>query len=320
MDNELKTLEEVYGRQNLPTLFCLLLSREPVLLTGQVEEEALTIPLKIFTPHRRIVTDIDSKQIAPPAVVTQLKRVQAQTSGSYMVVFHNTPSDSVSELVIELDAFDFNHSWVGSVSNPVEVDAVTFNVEKKKFEGAKMALPILTFAQALLDKVFSNQLTLENFRQELSNQISMAEQLYKRLNQLKKAEDLVGFLGLDTQTTNFEDMSTLFQQEYGLPLADMLHQKLVKFTRLTKLSQITSLTLLKLPQHLKLTAMAMLRLRKATAGEVSKLTTRTRGLESRYLNDLADMGFLWKEQEGRRAWFSIKSAAPTPGTAPEPPF
>lgn len=320
MEPELQTLVEVYGRENLPTLFCLLLSREPVLLTGEVDSEALTIPLKTFTPHRRIVTDIDARQIAAPAVVDRLKRVQAQTSGSYMMVLHNSPSDSISDLVEQLEASDFNHSWIGSVPTPVEVDAVKFNVEAKEFQGAKMALPILTFAQTLLEKVFSDQLALEDFRQELSNQISMAEQLYKRLNQLKKAEDLVGFLGLDPQTTNFEDMSTLFQQEYGLPLADMLHQKLVKFTRLTRLSQMTSLTLLRLPQHLKLTAMAMLRLRKATAGEVSKLTTRSRGLESRYLNDLADMGYLWKEMEGRRAWFCTKSAAPTPGTAPEPSF
>ncbi len=320
MDPELKTLVDVYGQENLPTLFCLLLSREPILLVGQVNSEALTIPLKVFTPHRRVVTDLDAKQISASTIVERLKRVQAQTSGSYMVVFHNTPSDSMSELVGQLDEFDFNHSWIGSVPTPIEIDAVTFNVDSKEFQDAKMALPILTFAQSLLEKVFTNQVSLENFRQELSNQIGMAEQLYRRLDKLKKAEDLVGFLGLDTQTTNFENMSTLFQQEYGLPLADMLHQKLVKFTRLTRLSQITSLTLLKLPQHLKLTAMAMLRLRKATAGEVSKLTTRTRGLESRYLNDLADMGFLWKEQEGRRAWFCIKSAAPTPGTAPEPPF
>ncbi len=320
MEPELKTLVDVYGRENLPTLFCLLLSREPILVTGQADSEALSIPLKIFTPHRRVVTDLDVTQISPSTIVERLKRVQAQTSGNYVVVFQNIPSDSISEFVEHLDSSDFNHSWIGNISTPVEVDAVTFSIETKEFQGAKMALPILTFAQTLLEKVLSGQLSLENFTQELSNQISMAEQLYKRLTKLKKAEDLVGFLGLDPQTTNFDDMSTLFQQEYGLPLADMLHQRLVKFTRLTKLSQITSLTLLRLPQHLKLTAMAMLRLRKATAGEVSKLTTRTRGLESRYLNDLANMGFLWKEQEGRRAWFSIKSAAPTPGTAPEPPF
>jgi hypothetical protein len=320
MDPELKIMDDMFGRGNLPTLFCLLLSREPVLLIGQVDSQVLTTPLGTFTPHRRVITDLDLKQIAPSAVPTRLKRVHAQTQGSYMVVFHDTPSESVLELVEQLDSFDFNHSWIGNTATPVDVDAVTFNVQTKEFQGAKMALPILTFAQTLLEKVYSNQLSLANFRQELGNQIKMAEQLYKRLDQLKRAEDLVGFLGLDPQTTNFNDMSTLFQQEYGLPLADMLHQKLVKFTRLTKLTQITSLTLLKLPQHLKLTAIAMLRLRKATAGEVSRLTTRTRGLESRYLNDLADMGFLWKEQEGRRAWFSIKSAAPTPGTAPAPPL
>ena len=63
--------------------------------------------------------------------------------------------------------------------------------------------------------------------------------------------------------------------------------------------------LLRLPDHLRKTAMAVGELGSATADQVAAQTGRTRAAESDYLNQLVKMGYLKKERKGRTVFFSI---------------
>jgi DNA-binding transcriptional ArsR family regulator len=64
-------------------------------------------------------------------------------------------------------------------------------------------------------------------------------------------------------------------------------------------------TLLSLPDHLRKSAMIIMKLGKAMADDVAKETGRARAIESAYLNQLTRMGHVKKEKEGRRVYFSI---------------
>lgn len=66
------------------------------------------------------------------------------------------------------------------------------------------------------------------------------------------------------------------------------------------------MTLLSMPDHLRKTAMAVCRLGRATAEEVSHHTSRARAVESGYLNQLVIMGYLKKERVGRKAYFYVE--------------
>jgi len=66
------------------------------------------------------------------------------------------------------------------------------------------------------------------------------------------------------------------------------------------------MTLLSLPDHLRKTALVICKLSHATAEEVAEQTKRARAVESGYLNQLVLMGYLKKEREGRKAYFSIE--------------
>lgn len=63
------------------------------------------------------------------------------------------------------------------------------------------------------------------------------------------------------------------------------------------------MTLLSLPDHLRITIMALSELGDATADQVSKRTGRARAIESSYLNQLVRMGYLEKRRVGRKVCF-----------------
>jgi DNA-binding transcriptional ArsR family regulator len=65
-------------------------------------------------------------------------------------------------------------------------------------------------------------------------------------------------------------------------------------------------TLLSLPDHLRKSAMTIMRLGRAMAEDVARETGRARAIESAYLNQLARMGHVKKEKEGRRVYFSVE--------------
>jgi predicted transcriptional regulator len=61
--------------------------------------------------------------------------------------------------------------------------------------------------------------------------------------------------------------------------------------------------LLELPDHIRKTAMAMNKLKEATAEDVSLETGRERSIESAYLNQLVRYGYIQKRREGRKVIF-----------------
>jgi hypothetical protein len=69
------------------------------------------------------------------------------------------------------------------------------------------------------------------------------------------------------------------------------------------------MTLLSMPDHLRKTAMTVCRSGRATAEEISQQTTRARAVESAYLNQLVLMGYLKKQRQGRKAYFSAEREA-----------
>jgi len=66
------------------------------------------------------------------------------------------------------------------------------------------------------------------------------------------------------------------------------------------------MTLLSFPDHLRKSAMTIMRLGKAMAEDVAKETGRARAIESAYLNQLSRMGYVKKVREGRRVYFSLE--------------
>jgi hypothetical protein len=73
------------------------------------------------------------------------------------------------------------------------------------------------------------------------------------------------------------------------------------------LDRETLLTLMELPDHLRKSAAAVIKLRRATAENVAKETGRAKALESAYLNQLARMGYLERIREGHKVFFRRES-------------
>jgi hypothetical protein len=79
------------------------------------------------------------------------------------------------------------------------------------------------------------------------------------------------------------------------------HQKVMVFGK-----GLDIVTLLSFPDHLRKSAMAIMKLGKAMAEDVAKETGRARAIESAYLNQLARMGYITKKREVRRVYFFIE--------------
>jgi len=69
--------------------------------------------------------------------------------------------------------------------------------------------------------------------------------------------------------------------------------------------QVAGIDVLSLDGHLQKTILELLRLGKGTATEVAAKTRRSRALESLYLNQLTQMGYVAKERVGKAVYFSI---------------
>ncbi|MBM4028363.1 MAG: transcriptional regulator [Planctomycetes bacterium] len=65
------------------------------------------------------------------------------------------------------------------------------------------------------------------------------------------------------------------------------------------------MTLLSLPDHLRKTALTLIKLGRATAEDVARETGRARAIESAYLNQLARMKYVWSERVGKRVHFTV---------------
>jgi predicted transcriptional regulator len=62
---------------------------------------------------------------------------------------------------------------------------------------------------------------------------------------------------------------------------------------------------LEFPKHLQTTVIALLKLGRATAEDVAKVTGKARAVESAYLNQLVVMKVVQKERQGRKAFFMV---------------
>jgi len=71
-----------------------------------------------------------------------------------------------------------------------------------------------------------------------------------------------------------------------------------------KVEALDVMALLSLPDHLRKTALTMIKFGKAMAEEVAKETGRSRAIESAYLNQLVRMGYLSKKRVKKRVYFS----------------
>lgn len=69
--------------------------------------------------------------------------------------------------------------------------------------------------------------------------------------------------------------------------------------------QVAGVDILSLDGHLQKTMLVILRLGRGTAGEVASRTGRSRALESLYLNQLSQMGYVHRERVGRVVYFSV---------------
>jgi ArsR family transcriptional regulator, lead/cadmium/zinc/bismuth-responsive transcriptional repressor len=70
--------------------------------------------------------------------------------------------------------------------------------------------------------------------------------------------------------------------------------------------QPDSLTLISLPTVLRKTVTALYQCEKATAKQLSKITRRTRAVESGAANQLVRLGYIKKKREGRDIYFYIE--------------
>ncbi len=77
-----------------------------------------------------------------------------------------------------------------------------------------------------------------------------------------------------------------------------------------------SVYLLKLPDSLRQSMFAMDKLREASAFEVSKVTGRSRSVESFHLNQLERMGYLVKFRKGKKIFFRVLKSKPHGGNVP----
>lgn len=66
------------------------------------------------------------------------------------------------------------------------------------------------------------------------------------------------------------------------------------------------ITMLSLPDHLRITARSLYTLGTGSAEDVARLTGKERAVESNYLNQLERMGYVEKLRQGRKVFFKIR--------------
>lgn len=87
-------------------------------------------------------------------------------------------------------------------------------------------------------------------------------------------------------------------------LVGSMEKRAPKSAELDGISEVLDvMTLLSLPDHLRKSALTIVKLGKAMAEDVAKETGRARAIESAYLNQLVRMGHLKRVREGKRVYF-----------------
>ncbi|MCW4030129.1 MAG: MarR family transcriptional regulator [Candidatus Bathyarchaeota archaeon] len=89
---------------------------------------------------------------------------------------------------------------------------------------------------------------------------------------------------------------------------DLLVKKSTTVSQEANPSELDIFTLMELPQSLRKTVMALYKLKRATASEISKETGRKRALESALANELVRLGYVAKERASHDVYFKIESS------------
>ena len=77
-------------------------------------------------------------------------------------------------------------------------------------------------------------------------------------------------------------------------------------------SELDVMTLLSLPDHLRKSALAIIKFGDSIAEDVAVQTERSRAIESAYLNQLVRMGYLRRKRAGKRVYFSVGATTGSP--------
>jgi len=77
-------------------------------------------------------------------------------------------------------------------------------------------------------------------------------------------------------------------------------------SKLESLNKEQLINLLKFPDHLRATYLALMELEEATAEQVAEKTGKVRNLESHYLCQLVFSGHVEKHRRGRKLYFKIR--------------
>ncbi len=113
------------------------------------------------------------------------------------------------------------------------------------------------------------------------------------------------------QRNQFEKKLARMEKKLDLIISALKVKKVATAARASKEPEITQagaldiMTLLSLPDHLRKTALTLIKLGRATAEDVAKETSRARAIESAYLNQLVRMKYVWSERVGKRVHFSV---------------
>jgi hypothetical protein len=114
-------------------------------------------------------------------------------------------------------------------------------------------------------------------------------------NNIPKSNDLSGTL------KRIEEKIDLLVDKTKVKLQGIKHEKSMESGKGLDIA-----TLLSLPDHLRKSAMPLMKLGRAMAEDVAKETGRTRAIESSYLNQLFRTGYIKKKREFRRVYFFIE--------------
>ena len=129
-----------------------------------------------------------------------------------------------------------------------------------------------------------------------------------------KSYDCNPFKALLVAIPRFTKSASLLSKQYGIECLEArdiegLWKRFIRvIPQASKMNfeTLDVMTLLALPDHLRRTASIVCDQGRITAQDVSDMTRRSRAVESGYLNQLVQMGYLRKDRGGRRVYFSVR--------------
>jgi len=134
------------------------------------------------------------------------------------------------------------------------------------------------------------------------------EIIYENIQELRNEIRNIQMMlrGIDTEIQEIKNLT----QRNRIKIEQYTGKGVVKKSAFPRVREITSgLDLLEIPPHLRRTFQTIMQFNSqgATAREVSTRTGKSRPLESDYLNQLTERGYISKKQKGKRVLFYHKT-------------